>query len=109
LHAVNAGAHVIVAQGSDSGGHGAANSASIVSLVPEILSVAPHIPVLAAGGIVNGAGIAAALILGAQGVVMGTRFAVSKESTMAEGAKALILKTRDAGATTRRYAQIVLK
>jgi nitronate monooxygenase len=101
--AVNAGVDVLVAQGSDCGGHGAANSASIISLVPEIVSTFPQIPVLAAGGIVDASGILAALVLGAEGVVMGTRFATTPESAMADNAKALILRTTDGGATTKRF------
>jgi len=92
-----------VAQGSDAGGHGTANSASIVSLVPELASTLPTMPILAAGGIVDGRGALAALALGAQGVIMGTRFAVAAESAMADKAKDLILRTSDGGSSTRRY------
>ena len=102
--AVDAGVDVLVAQGSDSGGHGAANSASIISLVPELVSAFPQIPVLAAGGIVDASGILAALALGADGVVMGTRFATTPESAMADNAKTLILQTTDGGATTKRFS-----
>ena len=80
-----------------------ANSASIISLVPEILATIPQTPVLAAGGIVDAGGIVAALTLGAEGVVIGTRFAASSESAMADGAKLVILNARDGGASTKRY------
>ncbi len=103
--AVDSGADILVAQGSDSGGHGASDSASIISLVPELVSAFPQIPVLAAGGIVEASGILAALALGAEGVVMGTRFATTLESAMAENAKALILQTTDGGATTKRLSE----
>ena len=72
--AKDAGADVIVAQGYDAGGHGLINSASIISLVPEIISAIPGTPVLAAGGISDASGVLAALALGADAVVMGTRF-----------------------------------
>jgi nitronate monooxygenase len=102
--AKDAGADVIVAQGSDSGGHGTSNSASIITLVPELVSTLPQTPILAAGGIVDASGTLAALSLGAEGVIIGTRFATSVESSMAENAKLLILKTVDGGATTQRYS-----
>jgi nitronate monooxygenase len=102
--AVDTGVGVLVAQGCDSGGHGAANSASIISLVPELVSAFPRIPVLAAGGIVDASGILAALALGAEGVVMGTRFATTPESAMADNAKTLILQTTDGGVTTKRFS-----
>jgi len=97
------GADVIVAQGSDSGGHGLINSASIISLVPEIISAIPDMPVLAAGGISDASGVLAALALGADAVVMGTRFATSNESAMTDKAKNAIIQTRDGGVSTKRY------
>jgi nitronate monooxygenase len=100
---VNVGADVIVAQGIDAGGHGAAEGASIISLVPELRTVFPRTPILAAGGIGDARGVLAALSLGADGVVMGTRFAASAESAIADKAKDLILNTHDAGVTTKRY------
>ena len=99
---MNAGIDVLVAQGSDSGGHGRANSASIISLVPELVSSFPTTPILAAGGIVDASGVLASLALGAEGVIIGTRFAASAESAMADNAKSLILQTNDGGATTKR-------
>lgn len=101
--AVDAGIDVLVAQGNDSGGHGTANSVSIISLVPELVSAFRQIPVLAAGGIVDASGILAALALGAEGAVMGTRFATTPESAMADDAKTLILQKTDGGATTKRF------
>jgi NAD(P)H-dependent flavin oxidoreductase YrpB (nitropropane dioxygenase family) len=93
---------VIVAQGIDAGGHGPINAASIISLVPEIVSAIPEIPVLAAGGISDARGVLAALALGADGVVMGTRFAASVESATADSAKRLIIQTQDGGVSTQR-------
>jgi enoyl-[acyl-carrier protein] reductase II len=75
--AVAAGADVIVAQGGEAGGHSGAVATMV--LVPQVVDVAGEIPVVAAGGIADGRGLAAALTLGAQGVSMGTRFLASEE------------------------------
>ncbi len=83
------GADIIVAQGTEGGGHGA--SRGLFSLVPEIVdALDTKIPVVAAGGIADGRGLAAALTLGASGVLMGTRFYATQESAGREGAKAKI-------------------
>jgi nitronate monooxygenase len=100
---------VVVAQGSDAGGHGTANSASIISLVPEIISNLPGTPVIAAGGISDATGVVAALALGAEGVVMGTRFAVCAESAMPDKAKAVIIQTQDGGASTKRFVLVLIQ
>lgn len=83
--ALEAGADVLVAQGSDGGGHGRPGRATM-GLVPSLVDRAGDIPVAAAGGIVDGRGLAAALALGAAGITMGTRFLASAEaiSTPAE-------------------------
>lgn len=60
------------------------------------------IPILAAGGIVDARGALAALSLGAEGIVMGSRFSVSNESAMAQKAKELIIQTKDGGRSTMR-------
>jgi nitronate monooxygenase len=99
---MNAGTEVLIAQGIDAGGHGTANCASIVSLVPELVSEFPGVPILAAGGIVEASGILASLALGADGVVIGTRIAASAESAMMDGGKDLILQTSDGGLSTKR-------
>jgi enoyl-[acyl-carrier protein] reductase II len=75
--AVEAGADVLVAQGWEAGGH--AGWVATMVLVPQVVDVAGEIPVLAAGGIADGRGIAAAFALGAEGVVLGTRFLASVE------------------------------
>jgi enoyl-[acyl-carrier protein] reductase II len=80
--AVAAGADVIVAQGGEAGGH--AGAVSTMVLVPQVVDVAGDIPVIAAGGIADGRGLAAALALGAQGVSMGTRFLASAELAIAD-------------------------
>lgn len=99
--AAEAGADILAVQGCDAGGHGQQHlSASITTLVPQVRdAVAPDIPLLAAGGIVDGRGLAAALMLGAGGVVIGSRFVVARESRAADGFKARILEadTSDGG------------
>ncbi|RHZ67072.1 hypothetical protein Glove_303g75 [Diversispora epigaea] len=101
------GVDVIVAQGNESGGHGLINNASTLTLVPETIDALNdsgngHIPVLAAGGIMDGRGLASALMLGASGVVMGTRFAASKESLFKPQAKEMLVKSCDGGVSTIR-------
>jgi nitronate monooxygenase len=77
--AVQLGADVIVAQGSEAGGH-VWSSVSTMVLVPLVVDAAGKVPVLAAGGIADGRGLAAALALGASGVLIGTRFLASPEA-----------------------------
>ena len=84
--AAAAGADILVAQGTEAGGHGATRG--LVTLVPEIVdALGGRKPVVAAGGIADGRGLAAALMLGAAGVLMGTRFYASQEAAGAQGAK----------------------
>jgi nitronate monooxygenase len=84
--AIAAGADILVAQGTEAGGHGA--SRGLFTLLPEIVDVAAaRIPIVAAGGIADGRGLAAAIMLGAAGVLMGTRFYASAESAGARTAK----------------------
>lgn len=77
--AASAGVDAIIAQGGEAGGH--TGSVATVALVPQAVDVARGIPVLAAGGIADGRGLVAMLALGAQGVVMGTRFVMAQEAT----------------------------
>jgi nitronate monooxygenase len=79
--ALDAGADVLVAQGYDGGGH--VGSIGTMSIVPAIVDLAGSVPVLAAGGIADGRGLAAALMLGAQGASLGTRFYASGEAAAA--------------------------
>ncbi|CAG8505964.1 4319_t:CDS:2 [Acaulospora colombiana] len=107
ITSANLGVDVIVAQGCDSGGHGLANNASALTLVPETIDALNdckngHIPVLAAGGIMDGRGLTAMLVLGASGVVMGTRFAASRESLSKPAAKEMLVNARDGGVCTVR-------
>jgi nitronate monooxygenase len=84
--AAAAGADILVAQGTEAAGHGATRG--MVSLVPEVIdAVGPGVPVVAAGGIADGRGLAAALMLGASGVLMGTRFYATTEAAGADDAK----------------------
>jgi nitronate monooxygenase len=77
--AAAAGADIIIAQGRDAGGH-SATVRGTMGLVPAVVDAVAPIPVVAAGGIADGRGLAAALALGAAGVCMGTRFTASRES-----------------------------
>ncbi len=92
--AVDAGADIIVAQGAEAGGHG--QSRATMTLVPEmadwLAKNTPHVPLLAAGGIADGRGMAAALMLGAQGVVIGSRLWASPESLAHPNHQAAALK-----------------
>ncbi len=92
------GADVIVAQGTDGGGHGA--DRATLPLVPAVVDVAGDIPVVAAGGIADGRGLAAALMLGAQGALLGTRFYASREALGDDDAKRRL--TTASGDDTRR-------
>lgn len=87
-----AGADALVAEGMESGGHIGAQTT--MTLVPQIVD-AVSIPVIAAGGIADGRGIAAAMMLGAQGVQMGTRFIVAEESIVHKNYKERVIKARD--------------
>ena len=93
-----AGADIIVAQGAEAGGHGA--DRSTLSLVPAVVDAVAPTPVLAAGGIADGRGLAAALMLGAQGALMGTRFYAATEALGHERAKDHIVAAK--GRDTRR-------
>ncbi|ARF53825.1 NAD(P)H-dependent flavin oxidoreductase [Streptomyces gilvosporeus] len=81
--AVDLGADVIVAQGTEAGGHGARQGRSTLPFVPVVADLAAPVPVLAAGGIADGRGVAAALALGAAGVLLGTRFQATAEALVA--------------------------
>lgn len=96
--AVAAGADLVIAQGTEAGGHGAIRAT--LPLVPAVVDAVAPTPVLAAGGIADGRGLAAALMLGACGVVIGTRFYGAAESLGHPRAKALLTSAR-AGETTR--------
>jgi enoyl-[acyl-carrier protein] reductase II len=85
------GVDAIIAQGGEAGGQGLAQGPSTMVLVPQVVDAVGPIPVLAAGGIADGRGLAAAIALGAQGANIGTRFLASSEASAAEGWKQAIL------------------
>src|ERR1700737_227600 len=91
VKAAQAGADVIIAQGTEGGGH--VGWQTTMTLVPMVVDAVAPIPVLAAGGIADGRGLAAALALGADGVLLGTRFLASEESPIAKGFKQAILES----------------
>ena len=85
------GADIVVAQGTEAGGHGA--DRATLPLVPAVADAVAPIPVAAAGGIADGRGLAAALLLGAEGVLVGTRFWATQEALGHPNQKALIERT----------------
>ena len=87
-----AGADAVVAEGMESGGH--IGSSTTMTLLPQVVDVV-SIPVIAAGGIADGRGFAAAKMLGAEAVQMGTLFVVAKESIVHENYKNKIIKAKD--------------
>lgn len=87
-----AGADAVVAEGMESGGH--IGSSTTMTLVPQVAD-AVSIPVIAAGGIADGRGIAAAMMLGAEGVQMGTRFIVAEESIVHDNYKDRVIAAKD--------------
>lgn len=97
---------VLVLQSIDAGGHGLAKGAGFVSLIPEVrdamTAAGVNIPIIAAGGIADGRGVAAVLALGAVGAAMGTRFLASKEADIAPGYQKEVLRATDGGQSTTR-------
>lgn len=87
-----AGADAVIAEGCESGGH--IGQTTTMALVPQVADIV-KIPVIAAGGIGDGRGIAAAMMLGASGVQMGTRFLVAKECVIHENYKARVIRASD--------------
>ncbi len=102
--ALDAGCDVVVAQGTEAGGH--TGTVATFPLVPLIVdAVGDHIPVVAAGGIFDGRGLAAALALGADGVWIGTRFIATPEARAVDGFKKRILESlEDATVVSRAYS-----
>lgn len=86
------GADAVIAEGCESGGH--IGELTTMVLVPQVVD-AVNIPVIAAGGIADGRGMAAAFMLGASGVQIGTRFLVAKECDIPESYKARVIKAND--------------
>ena len=89
--AAEAGADVVVAQGTEGGGH--VGVMATLPLARMVIRALPNIPVVVAGGIADGAGIAAALVLGADGVLLGTRFLATNEAPLPDGYKRAIVES----------------
>ena len=94
--AVASGSDILIAQGGEAGGH--SGFISTMVLVPQVVEVADGRPVVAAGGITDGRGLAAALALGASGVAMGTRFLASTEMAISQQWKQMVLDARSSDA-----------
>ncbi|WP_026673150.1 NAD(P)H-dependent flavin oxidoreductase [Alkalihalobacterium bogoriense] len=92
------GADIIVAEGFEAAGINSSFETTTLTLIPQVVK-AVSIPVVAAGGIGNGAGLLAILALGASGVQMGTRFIATKEAVVHPTYKELLLKSNDTGTT----------
>ena len=91
IEACDAGVDVLVAQGHEAGGH--MGPLPLMTLLPDVVAVAGDRPVLAAGGIVDGRGLAAALSMGAAGALMGTRFLATHEAPIPPGYKQAIVES----------------
>jgi len=101
VKAVAAGCDIVVAQGTEAGGH--TGSVATMPLVPQIVdAVGDQVPVVAAGGIFDGRGLAAALALGADGIWIGTRFIATPEARAVPGYKDKMLATAEDGTTISR-------
>ena len=99
--AVDAGCDIVVAQGTEAGGH--TGQVATMPLVPQIVdAVGDQVPVVAAGGIFDGRGLAAALALGAEGVWVGTRFIATPEARSVAGYKDALLRSAEDGTTISR-------
>lgn len=104
--AVDLGADVIVAQGTESGGHGARHGRSTLPFVPAVVDLAAPVPVLAAGGIADGRGVAAALVLGAAGALIGTRFQATAEALVDPAISKAIVEGRGQDTERNRILDI---
>jgi len=100
------GADVIVAQGTEGGGH--IGTMSTMSLVPQVVDLVGGVPVLAAGGIADGRGLAAALMLGAQGALIGTRFLATPEARGRGHSKDVILNALGSQTVASKFYDDVL-
>ncbi|EJS52642.1 hypothetical protein ICG_04081 [Bacillus cereus BAG1X1-3] len=103
------GVDIIVGQGSEAGGHrgtfiGKEREAMIgtFALIPQLVAAVPHIPIVAAGGVMNGQGLVAAFSLGAEAVQMGSAFLTSEESITHDAYKEAVLQSTDTSTTVTR-------
>ncbi|MCD9880762.1 NAD(P)H-dependent flavin oxidoreductase [Streptomyces guryensis] len=104
--ALDLGADVIVAQGTEAGGHGARHGRSTLPFVPVVVDLAAPVPVLAAGGIADGRGVAAALALGVDGALIGTRFQATAEALVAPATARAIVEGRGEDTERNRVLDI---
>ncbi|MEV6030714.1 nitronate monooxygenase [Nonomuraea sp. NPDC052116] len=104
--AMDAGADVIVAQGTEGGGHGARHGRSTLPFVPVVVDLVAPVPVLAAGGIADGRGVAAALALGAAGALIGTRFQATAEALVDPSVTRSIVEGRGQDTSRSRVLDI---
>ena len=101
IAAVEAGCDIVVAQGTEAGGH--TGTVATMPLVPQIVdAVGDRVPVVAAGGLFDGRGLAASLALGADGVWIGTRFIATPEARSTPGYKDALLRTAEDGTVVSR-------
>jgi len=101
VQAVEAGCDIVVAQGTEAGGH--TGKVATLPLIPQIVdAVGDKVPVVAAGGIFDGRGLAAALSLGADGIWVGTRFIATPEARSTPGYKEKLVETREDGTVISR-------
>src|SRR3989440_7223198 len=101
VSAVEAGCDIVVAQGTEAGGH--TGTVATMPLVPQMVdAVGDRVPVVAAGGLFDGRGLAASLALGADGIWVGTRFIATPEARSAPGYKEALLRTAEDGTVISR-------
>jgi nitronate monooxygenase/enoyl-[acyl-carrier protein] reductase II len=103
--AAEQGADIIIAQGGEAGGFGA--EISLMALLPQVVEAVAPLPVVAAGGIADGRGLAAALLLGAQGINIGTRFVAATEAGVPEAYQQAIVAARSDDAVKVTFADEV--
>jgi enoyl-[acyl-carrier protein] reductase II len=106
LRAAEDGVDVIIAQGGEAGGFGGAPGTMV--LVPQVVEAVDPLPVVAAGGIADGRGLAAALVLGAVGVNVGTRFLASVEAEIADGWKKAILEAHSEDTARASFVNLLV-
>ena len=104
--AASGGADVIVAQGAEGGGH--VGAMSTLPLVPQVVDMVNGVPVLAAGGIADGRGLAAVMVLGAQGALIGTRFLATPEASGRGHSKDVILNAMGSQTVASKFFDDVL-
>jgi nitronate monooxygenase len=104
--ALDAGADIVVAQGTEAGGHGKSGRTTM-TLTPAVVDIAGKVPVVAAGGLSDGRGLAAALMLGASGILVGTRLWATPEALGSDAAKQLLTAARGDDTLRTRVFDIV--